>query len=150
MMSTESLSDKIIKCLPYAPPFLFVDHLNLINETGVEGVYTFPKDAFFYSGHFVHKPVTPGVIMLECMGQIGMICHLVFLTKLFETPRTFHPLLSNVEAGFFKTVEAEELLLVRSHKIYYRKELLRSKVEMFNSKNDLCVKADFLLKFIFP
>lgn len=148
-MLTDRLSDKIIRTLPYAPPFLFVDEIVKIDDWHAEGHYTFPADAFFYAGHFVHKPVTPGVILLECMGQIGMICHLVFLAKLYEKPQPFHPLLSSLEADFFKGVEAGEKLMVRAKKKYFRQDLLRSDVELFNKRNELCVKAGFLLKFVF-
>jgi len=58
---------KIISLLPYTTPFLFVDNLEHIDENGVTGTYTYPADSFFYKGHFINHPITPGVILTETM-----------------------------------------------------------------------------------
>ena len=65
---------EIIALLPYQEPFLFVDELTTISSEGVTGNYTFKKDAYFYKGHFKNNPITPGVILTECMAQIGLVC----------------------------------------------------------------------------
>ena len=65
--------NSIISQLPYSQPFLFVDELLQIDENGVTGTYRFPKDSFFYEGHFKDNPVTPGVILTECMAMIGSV-----------------------------------------------------------------------------
>ncbi len=64
-------SATIISKLPYKKPFLFVDEILQIDEDGCTGSYTFPEDSDFYKGHFKDHPVTPGVILTECMAQIG-------------------------------------------------------------------------------
>ncbi|MDX1428125.1 MAG: hypothetical protein R3206_09910, partial [Salegentibacter mishustinae] len=69
----------ILKKLPYTKPFLFVDELLKVNENSAEGRYTFPVDSFFYKGHFKNNPVTPGVILTECMAQIGVVSLGIFL-----------------------------------------------------------------------
>lgn len=65
---------EIIEKLPYSYPFLFVDVLEEISENSASGHYTFPESAFYYQGHFKNNPVTPGVILAECMAQIGVVC----------------------------------------------------------------------------
>ena len=72
---------EIIKLLPYQHPFLFVDELIAVSEIGVTGNCTFTSDSFFYKGHFKDNPVTPGVILTECMAQIGVVCLGIFLLK---------------------------------------------------------------------
>ncbi len=67
-------SKQILSLLPYQDPFLFVDEVTLISREGVTGKYTFKKTAYFYKGHFKDNPVTPGVILTECMTQIGLVC----------------------------------------------------------------------------
>ena len=67
------MTDRILEYLPYEKPFLFVDRLESISEDGCVGYYTFKKEAYFYQGHFKDKPVTPGVLLTECMAQIGVV-----------------------------------------------------------------------------
>ena len=40
-------ASQIIKNLPYQAPFLFVDALTEVSETGITGNYTFKENAFF-------------------------------------------------------------------------------------------------------
>ena len=70
---------QIINSLPYTRPFKFVDKLLTISENGVEGEYTFTENEYFYEGHFINNPVTPGVILTECMAQIGVVCLGIYL-----------------------------------------------------------------------
>ena len=73
--------EQIIKNLPYQKPFLFVDELTEILESGISGNYTFKESAFFYEGHFKENPITPGVILTECMAQIGVVCLGIYMLK---------------------------------------------------------------------
>jgi 3-hydroxyacyl-[acyl-carrier-protein] dehydratase len=68
----------LIARLPYQKPFLFVDELLHIDENGVEGTFTFDENLEFYKGHFKTKAVTPGVILIETMAQIGVVCLGIF------------------------------------------------------------------------
>ncbi len=71
----------IVQLLPYSRPFLFVDELTSVNDNGCEGFYIFREDEFFYQGHFKDNPVTPGVILTECMAQIGLVCLGIYLVQ---------------------------------------------------------------------
>ncbi len=73
--------NSIISTLPYKHPFLFLDEILQIDNDGCTGTYTFPVNSYFYEGHFKDKPVTPGVILTECMAQIGLVCLGSFLLK---------------------------------------------------------------------
>ncbi|MDZ7846076.1 MAG: hypothetical protein U5L96_04560 [Owenweeksia sp.] len=50
-----------------------MDDIDAVDENGISGHYRFKEDEFFYAGHFVGNPVTPGVILIECMAQIGLV-----------------------------------------------------------------------------
>jgi len=65
---------QILEALPYTEPFLFVDGITAITDTHIEGHYFFKKESLFYKGHFKDFPVTPGVLITECMAQIGLVC----------------------------------------------------------------------------
>src|SRR6056297_1336747 len=73
-------TSEIIALLPYQRPFLFVDDIVSVTENNIVGHYTFKDDEFFYEGHFKNNPITPGVILTECMAQIGLVCLGIYLT----------------------------------------------------------------------
>ncbi len=148
-MIASDLEKQIIKTLPYASPFHFVERIFKVDSESISGGYTFKKDDYFYKGHFKHIPVTPGVMLVETMGQIGMVSHLIYLLKLYEKDTSFYPLLTNMEVDFMQRVYPDELMIVNGQKVFYRNNTLRSEVEMLNQKGELCVRAKFLLQFIF-
>lgn len=148
-MIDSTLEQKILNELPYSKPFHFVESISSVDEATITGHYTFSDTDFFYKGHFTHKPVTPGVILVECMGQIGMVSHLIYILKLYDKPRLFHPLLTNMEVDFLNEVKVGESLTVKGTKVFYRNDSLRSVVEMYDVHGVLCVRAKFLLRFIF-
>ena len=144
----KKLSEKIIQVLPYEKPFHFVDELSFISDDKIIGHYTFTKNEFFYRAHFKHIPVTPGVILIEMMGQIGLVCHLVYLNNLHLNNKVFHPILSNVEASFLKEVKINDKLTIISEKIYHRKGFLKSNLKLLNSNNEVCTLCKAQLHLI--
>jgi len=69
----------ILSKLPYSKPFLFVDKILEVDGNSITGEFTFSPDLDFYKGHFEGNPVTPGVILTECMAQIGVVCLGIYL-----------------------------------------------------------------------
>ena len=72
--------EEIIASLPYRTPFLFVDELEEITNNGSKGYYQLKNDEYFYQGHFPDNPITPGVILIEIMAQIGLVCFGIYLS----------------------------------------------------------------------
>ncbi len=132
--------NSIISQLPYSQPFLFVDELLQIDENGVTGTYRFPEDSYFYKGHFKDYPVTPGVILTECMAQIGLVCLGIFLISAEENKKIKIGL-SSTEMDFYKPVFPGETVKVISTKIYFRFNKLKCKVEMFDAEENLICKG---------
>ncbi len=128
--------ESIVSKLPYSKPFLFVDELEEVNEKGAIGNYTFHEDSYFYEGHFKDNPITPGVIITECMAQIGVVCLGIFL---METEILKHPTvaMSNTSIDFYKPVFPGEKVKVISEKMYFRFNKLKCKVRMLNEKNEV-------------
>ena len=133
---------QIIKNLPYQKPFLFVDELTEISESGISGNYTFKESAFFYEGHFKENPITPGVILTETMAQIGVVCLGIFLLKdkISTTIKPQIALTSNV-VDFYLPVLPNEKVTVISEKEYFRFNKLKCRVKMINSKNELVCRG---------
>lgn len=129
----------IIARLPYAHPFLFVEELSHIDENGVTGFYSFTEEEYFYAGHFKDQPVTPGVILIECMAQIGLVCLGIYLlsgkasadTQKLQSDFSFA--FSETEVLFERPVFPGERLKVTSTRTYWRMGKLKCRVEAFNA-----------------
>ena len=122
----------ILSKLPYSKPFLFVDEIIHIDENGVEGTFTFDENLDFYKGHFKNNPVTPGVILIEVMAQIGLVCLGLFLLN-DKLNKEASIALTSSEIDFLKPVFPNEKITVISQKIYFRFGKLKCKVAMFNN-----------------
>lgn len=132
--------EEIIAKLPYAEPFLFVDTIDKIDENGVTGTYHYHEDLVFYKGHFVDHPVTPGVILIETMAQIGVVCLGIFILNDNFTKDSVIALTSS-EIDFLEPVYPNETVTVFSEKVYFRFGKLKCKVWMENQKNETVCKG---------
>ncbi len=135
-------AEEIISKLPYQSPFLFVDGLTSISEIGITGHYTFKETDYFYKGHFKDRPITPGVILTECMAQIGLVCLGIYLMK-DEVSESFHPqiALTSSQIDFFLPVFPGEKVTIISEKDVFRFNKLKCKVKLFNEKNELVCRG---------
>ena len=133
---------QIIKNLPYKQPFLFVDELTEISKNGFSGNYTFKENAFFYEGHFIGNPITPGVILTEVMAQIGVVCLGIYLLKEeISSEKKPQIALTSNRIDFFLPVLPNEKVTVISEKEYFRFNKLKCKVKMMNEKNELVCRG---------
>lgn len=71
--------NQIKQYLPHRYPLLLVDRV-LMWESGksITAIKNFTANEEFFNGHFPHKPVTPGVLMIEALAQTAAL--LSFLT----------------------------------------------------------------------
>jgi len=128
-------TQQIVSLLPYSEPFLFVDELLEVTESGAKGTFVFKETLDFYRGHFKENPVTPGVILTECMAQIGLVCLGLFL--LDDDLRSAATIaLTSSEMEFLKPVYPNEKVTVVSTKKYFRFGKLKCDVVMTDSKGE--------------
>ena len=132
---------EVIDLLPYSHPFLFVDELDEVSPDGISGKYRFREDAFFYEGHFKDFPVTPGVILTECMAQIGVVCLGIFLLK-EKSVEALQIALSNSTIDFYLPVMPGDTVTVVSEKVFFRFGKLKCKVKMYNREQRLVCKGE--------
>lgn len=140
-MLTMNRHEHIISRLPYSDPFLFVDKLIHIDNNSVEGIFHLRPDLDFYKGHFKYRPVTPGVVLLEIMAQIGLVCLGLQLTDDHSKQEAFPFALSSSEIEFLKPVYPGETVTVHSEKIYFRFGKLKCKVSMRNANDELACEG---------
>lgn len=71
-MSKEMLIEEILKYLPHRYPFLLIDRVLTIEEgKSLTALKNVTMNETFFTGHFPHRPVMPGVLILEAMAQAG-------------------------------------------------------------------------------
>lgn len=145
----ENMHKRVLDYLPYKSSFRFVNNISALDADGVTGEYTFKKDAFFYEDHFVGNPVTPGVIIIEVMAQIGVVVLGIYLivSELgdtgINTDESIFPLLTSTEVSFFKMVLPGQKVTVVSKKRYFRFGKLKCYIEMLNEAGELVARGMF-------
>ncbi len=135
-------SKEILSLLPYQPPFLFVDDLSSISEERISGHYTLKSNEYFYKGHFKNNPVTPGVILIEIMAQIGLVCFGMYLMrhKLLKDSKP-QIALTTSHIDFFIPVFPNEKVTVISEKEIFRFNKLKCNVKMLNEKGEMVCRG---------
>lgn len=64
--------EQIVAVMPIQPPFLFLNEAS-VSAHGASGKYRISGQEFFLQGHFKDNPVLPASIMLEALGQLGVL-----------------------------------------------------------------------------
>ncbi|MFT5890134.1 MAG: 3-hydroxyacyl-[acyl-carrier-protein] dehydratase [Dokdonia sp.] len=129
--------EEIISLLPYTEPFLFVDEIEEVSTQSIKGSYTFKEDAYFYKGHFKNHPVTPGVILTECMAQIGLVSLGIYLLKDKAQLDSMKVAFTSADVSFLKPVYPNEKVTVVSEVNYFRFNKLKCQVKLYNQANDV-------------
>jgi 3-hydroxyacyl-[acyl-carrier-protein] dehydratase len=73
---------EILKKLPHRYPILLVDRvLELEKGKRIKAIKNVTINEPFFEGHFPHRPVMPGVLMLEAMAQVAALLSFETLGK---------------------------------------------------------------------
>jgi 3-hydroxyacyl-[acyl-carrier-protein] dehydratase len=131
----------ILDIIPHSPPFRFIDEIIMIDHEQVEGSYTFNPDQYFYDGHFPDFKITPGVILIETMAQIGLLPLGIYNYLKENTAHSAKdgilPLLINADVKFRKKVLPGETIRVIGIKKMFRHGKLSCDVKMLNKHNEV-------------
>ena len=103
---------EILKQLPHRYPFLLVDRvLELEKGKRIQALKNVTINEPFFVGHFQHRPVMPGVLMLEAMAQAAAL--LVF-DAVDKTPddKTVYYFAGIDNARFKRPVEPGDQLIM--------------------------------------
>ncbi|NSW45224.1 MAG: hydroxymyristoyl-ACP dehydratase [Bacteroidales bacterium] len=147
-MSSEMLHKQLLERMPYAPPFFFIDKIIEIDEKKVTATYYFSENLDFYKGHFKHKPVTPGVIQLEAMGQVGCVLHGIYLLGLHKNNLPFEPVLGLMEGNFFQPLYPNSLVTIESELQYFRQNYVSSICHIYDEQHKLMSMAKIQCSFL--
>ncbi|TAM45039.1 MAG: 3-hydroxyacyl-ACP dehydratase FabZ [Gammaproteobacteria bacterium] len=65
---------EVLRHLPHRYPFLLVDRvLDFVPEQSLTAIKNVTINEPFFQGHFPHRPVMPGVLILEALAQASAI-----------------------------------------------------------------------------
>jgi 3-hydroxyacyl-[acyl-carrier-protein] dehydratase len=143
MVVDEELKKEILKLVPQQAPFRFIDEIISLDEEKITGAYRFREDEFFYRGHFPGRPITPGVILIETMAQVGatafgiylMACQKKMRPSEMEKPLSLFSSVDGVE--FMGIVEPGERIIVKGKKNYFRKGVLKVETTMERENGEM-------------
>jgi 3-hydroxyacyl-[acyl-carrier-protein] dehydratase len=146
MEADAAIKQEILELVPQQAPFRFIDEIISLDEEQIVGAYRFREDEFFYRGHFPGRPITPGVILIETMAQIGVVAYGMYLLACqrhvrpsqMKGPLSLFSLADGVE--FKGIVKPGERVIVKGKKIYMRRGALKVDVSMERENGEIvCV-----------
>ena len=146
MEADAAIKQEVLELVPQQAPFRFIDEIISLDEEQIVGAYRFREDEFFYRGHFSGRPITPGVILIETMAQIGVVAYGMYLLACerhvrpsqMKEPLSLFSLADGVE--FRGIVKPGERVIVRGKKIYMRRGALKVDISMERENGEIvCV-----------
>lgn len=132
---------KILKQLPHRYPFLLVDRVLAIEKgKHIRALKNVTINEPFFEGHFPHRPVMPGVLMLEALAQAAALLAFDALGTSPNDEMVYY--FAGIDGARFKRpVEPGDQLILEV-------ELLRMKAGIFKFKaralvaDELAVEAE--------
>jgi 3-hydroxyacyl-[acyl-carrier-protein] dehydratase len=118
---------EILKQLPHRYPFLMVDRvLSMEKGKSIKALKNVTINEPFFAGHFPHRPVMPGVLMLEAMAQAAALLSFDTMGVRLDDKTVYY--FAGIDAARFKRpVEPGDQLIMDV-------ELLRMKSGIFKYK----------------
>jgi 3-hydroxyacyl-[acyl-carrier-protein] dehydratase len=118
---------EILKKLPHRYPFLMVDRvLSMEMGKSIKSLKNVTINEPFFNGHFPHRPVMPGVLMLEALAQSAALLSFATMGAAPDDKTVYY--FAGIDAARFKRpVEPGDQLIMDV-------ELLRSKSGIFKFK----------------
>lgn len=105
---------EVLKHLPHRYPFLLIDKvLECVPDRSLTAVKNVTINEPFFQGHFPHRPVMPGVLILEAMAQASAILSFKSLGML-PTAESVYYFVGIDKARFKRPVEPGDQLRIES------------------------------------
>jgi 3-hydroxyacyl-[acyl-carrier-protein] dehydratase len=94
--------EDIYRRIPHRPPFLFIDKIIEISESGAKSSLKIRPDFSFFEGHYPGNPIMPGVLLCEAVFQTGAIFLADHLKSESLIDESVTPVLSRIRDARFK------------------------------------------------
>ena len=125
--------EEVLELLPQQEPFRFVDEILEVDENHIVARYRFRPEADFYRGHFPGDPITPGVILLESLAQVGVVALGIYIYALEfgreEVTRRV-ALFTDANIDFSGIVKPGEQVTISADRMFFRRGKLRAEATM--------------------
>jgi 3-hydroxyacyl-[acyl-carrier-protein] dehydratase len=141
---------EILRLLPHRYPFLLVDRIlsmtagPVVAGSKVTGLKNVSVNEPFFQGHFPENPVMPGVLILECMAQVGGC---LFFAGESEPKKKLMYLSGVDKARFRRPVFPGDQLVVVAEIIQVRSTLVRMRAEA-RVEGALCAEGEFMSSLV--
>jgi len=148
MEADAALKQEVLSLVPQKPPFRFIDEIISLDDEQIIGAYRFREDEYFYRGHFPGNPITPGVILIETMAQVGVVAFGIYLLSRQKNMRLHDmklpiSLFSLADAVEFKQmVRPGERVIIKAKKIYFRKVTIKASVSMEKENGEIICSGE--------
>jgi 3-hydroxyacyl-[acyl-carrier-protein] dehydratase len=134
---------EVLPLIPQQEPFRFVDEILEIGDEKVAGSYRWRPEADFYRGHFPGNPVTPGVLLVECMAQCSVVPLAIYLFhRDFDAEGGgFQTLFTDATMEFSDIVRPGERVRTDARLVFWRRKKLKVEAEMRREDGALVCSA---------
>ena len=148
MEADADLKQEVLQLVPQQEPFRFIDEIISLDDERIVGAYRFREDEYFYRGHFPGHPITPGVILIETMAQVGVVAFGIYLLSRQKKTRPGQmklpvSLFSVADGVEFKNIVAPgERVIVKAQKVYFRKNIIKANVSMERENGEIICSGE--------
>ena len=94
--------EEIHRRIPHRPPFLFIDKILKVSDSGAEASLTVKPEFPFFEGHYPGNPIMPGVLLCESVFQTGAVFLADLLKEESLTDESVTPVLTRIRDARFK------------------------------------------------
>lgn len=141
--STPPTPHAILARIPQQVPFRFVDEIHEIDCERVAASYTWDPDHAFYEGHFPGDPVTPGVLLVECLAQCGAVpLALANFDAEREEGEKLRLLFTDAQVEFRGVVRPGERVEVEAERLVWRRRRLRVRARMTDASGRVVCEGE--------
>lgn len=135
---------ELLALLPQQSAFRFLDEILEVDDTHVVASYRFREEEFFYPGHFPERAITPGVILLEAMGQCGLVIQSLYLLAAeagMDEARCYRTMFTSAEVEWLEPVYPGDRVVMHSRLLAWRRRRIRARVGIFGANGRLVAES---------
>jgi 3-hydroxyacyl-[acyl-carrier-protein] dehydratase len=137
---------KILEILPHRYPFVMVDRVTeIVAGKSIRGHKMVSFNEPWSQGHFPERPIFPGVLIVECLAQIGGI--LAYASEPFDTHSSLMYFLGIDKAKFRHIVTPGDRLDLYVEVLHHRSNVWKLRGEA-TVDGTLCAQGELLASIV--
>jgi 3-hydroxyacyl-[acyl-carrier-protein] dehydratase len=134
---------KILKLLPHRYPILLVDRvLEVVKGKSIKALKNVSINEPYFNGHFPHRPVMPGVLMIESLAQAAALLAFESFDISSQSNNVFY--FAGIDGVRFKRpVEPGDQLILQIEVLRMKAGVMKFKAQGFVA-DELAVEAELM------